>query len=377
MTQGAGQLRFPAPAVGHADEPAPERRRPAAERGALVALLLILVAFPAAVLGYQFFLRLALTDVPVIDIVARVPEAGGFAPEVIRLAAGQTVRLRFSVPDVTHGVAIGPGLGVDLGDIDPGQVKEARVTFDEPGRYTVYCNTWCSPNHWRMRSTIEVYDPADPDAVTAPGAPDPVVESLVARRVDIDAPHDAPVVPTEEFQFGRGARVAQRLEGSLPAELERAEWRRSHSPGEAWARLVETGLDEAEAWDLVAHLWLAAVEPTRQEAAARLFAKNCTPCHGETGDGRGPGADALAAQGIGGHGDAAKAKKPAAFRRARSMLGGTSEIYYAKLRRGGMGSGMPPFGPILTPDETWMLIDYLWTFVFLPGSPEIPGEAGR
>ncbi|UCC99677.1 MAG: cytochrome c, partial [Phycisphaerales bacterium] len=33
-------------------------------------------------------------------------------------------------------------------------------------------------------------------------------------------------------------------------------------------------------------------------------------------------------------------------------------------RRGGMGTGMPSFGPIFTPDETWMLVDYLWAFVF-------------
>jgi hypothetical protein len=46
------------------------------------------------------------------------------------------------------------------------------------------------------------------------------------------------------------------------------------------------------------------------------------------------------------------------------MLSGTSDIFYAKLRRGGMGTGMPSFGAILTPDETWSLVYYLWTFVF-------------
>ena len=46
------------------------------------------------------------------------------------------------------------------------------------------------------------------------------------------------------------------------------------------------------------------------------------------------------------------------------MLGGTSNIYYAKIRRGGMGTGMPDFGPVFAEDETWMLADYLWTFQF-------------
>ena len=153
---------------------------------AWVALGLILVGLPAAVLGYQFFLRPALAEARTIDIVAAAPEAGGFQPENIRVASGETVRLRFSVPDVTHGIAIGPGLDIDLGHVDPGQVKEIEVTFDEPGRYTLYCNTWCSPNHWRMRSTIEVFDPANPDERVVSTTSDPIIESLLERGVDID-----------------------------------------------------------------------------------------------------------------------------------------------------------------------------------------------
>jgi len=277
---------------------------------------------------------------------------------------GETVRLRFSVPDVTHGVAIGPGLGIDLGHVDPGQVKELRVTFDRPGRYTFYCNTWCSPSHWRMRGTILVYDPAFPDAVIPAAAPDPTVESLVARRVDIDAAHDAPAVPAEPVQVARGAEIVERRGASLPPELAESGWRVQHSPAEAWRRLVEHGLPADRAWDVVAHLWVGRLDRARWETAAALFAKNCAACHGETGNGRGPGAEALAAQGIGQHGAMRTAARPADFTRARSMLGGTSERYYAKLRRGGMGTGMPSWGPILTPDETWMLVDYLWTFVF-------------
>jgi len=333
---------------------------------ALSVLSLILVGLPVAALLYQFVLRPALADVRTIDVTARIPEAGGFAPEAIRVAAGETVRLRFSVPDVTHGIAIGPGLGIDLGHVDPGRVKEVRTTFARPGRYTIYCNTWCSPNHWRMRATIVVYDPARPDAAIPPDPPDPVIESLAARRVDIDAAHQAAATPARPFDLASGARAVAQRERALPAELTRPEWRRRHSPAEAWGRLVAAGLDRDEAWDAVAHLWLAELDGARLEAAAVLFRKNCAACHGESGDGRGPGAAALAAQGIGQHGGAGPPKKPAAFSRAESMLGGTSEIYYAKLRRGGMGTGMPSWGPILTRDETWMLVDYLWTLLFRP-----------
>lgn len=330
---------------------------------AVLALVLILVGLPAAALGYQFALRPALADVQVIDIVAAAPEAGGFRPDSIRVAAGERVRLRFSVPDVTHGIALGPGLGVDLGHVDPGQVREVEVTFDRPGRYVYYCNTWCSPNHWRMRGTIEVYDPARPDTLVADESPDPVLEALQARGVDIDAPHEAPAWPEERPSAARGATVIHQLGGQLPVQLVDPAWRQSHSPAEAWATLVGIGLSEAEAWDAIAYLWLAGAGPAQRTAAATLFAKNCAACHGEHGDGRGPGADALAAQEMGQHEGMHQADQPAAFADPRTMLGGTAEIYYAKLRRGGMGTGMPGFGPLFTRDETWALVNFLWTFV--------------
>ncbi len=335
---------------------------------AIAAVLLILVAFPAAVLLYQFVLRPALADVRTIDITAQIPETGGFTPETIRIAAGETVRLRFSVPDVTHGIAIGPGFGLDFGHVDPGQVKEVRVTFDRPGRYTLYCNAWCSLNHWRMRGTILVYDPAHPDAVIPADPPDPVIESLAARRVDIDAPHDAPAGPAAPFSIERGAGIVARLGRALPSEVAGPAWRRRHSPAEAWTRLAASSLASDEAWDAVASLWMRDIDPGKAPVAATLFAKNCAACHEESGDGRGPGAEALGALGIGRHDGRMKPTRPADFTRARSMLGGTSELYYAKLRRGGMGTGMPSWGPVLTPDETWALVDHLWTFAFRSGS---------
>jgi len=327
---------------------------------AWLALGLILVGLPAAVLGYQFFLRPALAEARTVDIVAAAPEAGGFQPENIRLAAGETVRLRFFVPDVTHGIAIGPGLDIDLGQVDPGQVKEIEVTFDEPGRYTLYCNTWCSPNHWRMRSTIEVYDPANPDVRVVSTTSDPVIESLLARGVDIDTPHESPVVPSGQPAAKRGAEIVGMLEFALPADLTQLTWRRSHSPVEAWTMLINKGLNENDAWDIVAHLWLQNVNLDQLQQTATLFDKNCAACHGETGNGQGPGAMVLAGQ----MGQNEIAQSPTAFADPQTMLGGSNDIYYAKIRRGGMGTGMPSFGVVFNPEETWALVDYLWTFVF-------------
>jgi mono/diheme cytochrome c family protein/plastocyanin len=338
------------------------------EWAVLVVLLLILVVLPVTILGYQFVLRPMLSQVRVIDIVAAAPEEGGFQPDTIRVPAGERVRLRFSVPDVTHGIAIGPGLGLDLGHVDPGQVQEIDVTLDRPGRYVFYCNSWCSPNHWRMRGTIEVYDPQNPDALPVSDVSDPILESLGARGIDIDAPREAETVPAEPPSAERGAAIVERLGKGLPTLLANPEWRRTHSPVEVWASLVKAG-------DAAAYFWLADVDAERLQAAGSLYAKNCTACHGEDGNGRGPGADALAAQGAGQQGDMGMIEDPASFTDPSTMLAGAGEIYYAKLRRGGMGTGMPSFGPIFTPEETWALVDYLWTFVFDEGNQgEVKGE---
>lgn len=347
-----------------------ERNEGQGELFAFLALILILIVVPVALLGYQFALRPALADTRTIDIVAAVPETGGFRPDAIRVPAGERVRLRFSVPDVTHGIAIGPGLEMDLGHVDPGQVKEVEVTFDRPGRYTYYCNSWCSPNHWRMRGTIEVYDPQNPGALPVNEASDPVFESLAARAIDIDAPHEADAIPTGRPSAVRGADVVNWPGAGLPAMLADPAWRRTHSPVEAWRLLVEAGLSPAVAWDAVAYLWLAETDAERLETAVRLYTKNCAACHGETGNGEGPGAEALTSQNMGRHTSMNMVEKPVAFADPQTMLGGSGDIYYAKIRRGGMGTGMPSFGPIFTPDETWALVDYLWTFVLQPTAQE-------
>jgi len=41
-----------------------------------------------------------------------------------------------------------------------------------------------------------------------------------------------------------------------------------------------------------------------------------------------------------------------------------SDVLYAKIRRGGMGTNMPNFSKLFTPDEKWALVNYLWRFAF-------------
>ncbi len=331
------------------------------EAVALGVMLLILVGLPAITLGYQYVLRPRLASTRVIDINAAAPEAGGFAPDTIQVEAGETVTLRFAALDVTHGVALGPGLGVDLGDIDPGQVKEVTLTFDQPGTYTFYCNTWCSPNHWRMRGVIEVRDRIDPGALPAPQR-DPVIEALATEGVDIDAtvhkkedsdhaPMDRPDPPLPQPSLTRGRAILETL--SVLPELHDETWRRSHTPAQGLEMLAATNpaVAEAQLVNAVAALWVGEPVPSPIDAAALLYDKNCAACHGQTGGGDGPAATLTA-------------NEPAAFGDPAYMFTVRGDVLYAKIRRGGMGTDMPNFGTVFTPEETWALVRYLWTLAF-------------
>lgn len=327
---------------------------------ALFALGLILMGVPLAVLGYQHWLRPALSLTRVIDITAQVPEQAGFSPDAIGVAVGEKVTLRFASMDVTHGVAIGPGLGVDLGPVDPGQVKEVTVSFERPGVYTYYCTTWCSPDHWRMRGTIQVSDPANP-ALFPTAAPDPVIEALIAEGVDIDAVH----TPAPDH----GARAALAFQPSaqrgeavvaggldVPAELRDPVWRQSNTPSKALELLTDRNpaASERDLLDAVAHLWTQDAPDEALASAERLYNQNCAACHGQYGGGDGPAA-------------ATTTEEPVAFADTGYMLERRSDVLYAKIRRGGMGTGMPNFGTLFTPEETWALVRYLWTLAF--GAP--------
>lgn len=324
----------------------------------------ILIGLPALILGYQFIVRPQLSSIRTIDISASSPENGGFQPNSFSVAAGETVMLRFTSTDVTHGVAIGPGLGIDLGHVDPGHVKEVTLTFDEAGTYTFYCNTWCSVNHWRMRGVIDVRDRVNPNVISTV-LPDPVIAALVAEGVDIDASvhnssgemsampiDDAPVL-AERPSAERGATIAETL--TIPLELEDPTWQQSHTPLQALELLLtqNPNTPQTDLADVIAYLWTRAAAPDALAWAAPYYAQNCAACHGETGDGDG----FMAAQ---------TAETPVAFADPNYLFTMRSDVLYAKIRRGGMGTDMPNFGTLLTPDETWALVDYLWSLSVEP-----------
>ena len=323
----------------------------------LLGLLLgLAIALPAVI----FWSQRAPADAPAgatVELHARMPEAGGWSPADLTAAVGQPLRLRITSDDVVHGFVVA-GLNQPSVEIRPGEVTEVTLLFDHAGTYTFYCDRWCGPNHWRMRGTIEVSGPE-----TTPG---PVTRPLfVTLNLDLDAPHPADVVPEQKPSAVRG----QALKVAIPAAYLTRDYYRAHSPVALWHTLrtdtVATGLTDQQVWDLVALVWRSNAAPEVLQSQWHGYAQNCAACHGETGQGNGVLAPTPApttmAMGSG-------SQKAVDFTDARQMLGASPALLQGKIVRGGMGTGMPSWGPILTEAQSWAYVDYLWTFEFEYGA---------
>ena len=284
----------------------------------------------------------------VIEIHGRMAETGGWNPSTFQAKAGVPIHLRLTSEDVMHGFAIGQS-DTPVVDVLPGQMTEMTITFDKPGTYTFYCTRWCGPNHWRMRGKIEVSGDTleSPEPGTAP--------LYMSLNLEIDAAHPAVVTPVGIPDAQRGKQFS----GLLPAAYQSPDYYRSQSPAQAFEDLradpILVSLKDAEIWDLVAYVWQSNSTPEGVVEGKRLFAQNCAACHGETGGGNGVFSGKI---------QALAGKIPANFTDPALMLGAAPALLQGKMLRGGMGTGMPSWGPILTEQQTWDIISHLYTFQF-------------
>lgn len=284
----------------------------------------------------------------VVMMHGRMAESGGWTPETIQAQAGVPLHLRLTSDDVMHGFAIGQN-DMPAVDVLPGKMTDVTVTFDKAGTYTFYCTRWCGANHWRMRGKIEV---SGSDVSTPQPAGSPLYMTL---GLDIDAAHPAAVTPVGRPDAQPGAALSSRL----PANILTTDYYRSHSPAQTYQDLradpALLSLGDDELWDLVAFIWQSNTTPAGLANGQKLFAQNCAACHGETGGGNGVfQANVQALTG----------KSPAKFTDPGSMLGASPALLQGKLLRGGMGTGMPSWGPILTDQQAWDIISYLYLFQF-------------
>ena len=316
----------------------------------LVVLLFAAIGVAIPLVGRQ----IALGKNNVIEMYARMPENGGWSPDIIRAEVGQPIHLRITSDDVMHNFAVGK-LDFEHVDIQPGEWSEMTLIFDEPGHYTFYCTRWCGPNHWRMRGVIEVGDyQADPELSSPP--------LFVELGIDIDAPHVAAAVPESPPDPQSGAALNTRL----PADILDRDVYLMHSPAELWAQLGAdpslVDLKDNELWDAVAYIWQANSSPDALAVGEELYAINCSACHGETGRGDGVMVRDLPALDP----DSMKhaATRPPDFSDPRVLLGAQPVLLQGKIVRGGMGTHMPYWGPVLTDEEIDALIAYFYTLAF-------------
>jgi mono/diheme cytochrome c family protein len=201
-----------------------------------------------------------------------------------------------------------------------------------------------------MRGTIEVDAPAPaPETVSTP--------LYVSLGIDLDAPHPSSIVPEQmPISSVASAQLLKSL-ASLQGDL----YYRSHPPSAAWRDIRSApatfGMSDQDVWNLTASLWQASASPQALEQGRRLYAQNCAACHGARGDGGGVFAEELAAS-------TAMRKPPAALSDPTPLLGASPALLQGKILRGGMGTGMPSWGPIFTDEQTWNLVAYLYTFQF-------------
>jgi plastocyanin len=285
-------------------------------------------------------------------------EDGGWDPNTLKAEVGEPLELRLTSDDVMHGFAVGQ-MDMKPVDVPPGKVTDVTLTFDKPGSYTFYCTRWCGLNHWRMRGTIEV-------SGSTSAAETPTVPLYVTLSIDIDALHEAPLVPETRPSAPNGEQLATTLD--IQQFMDVAGYR-SHSPYETFENLSSTQLSDPKKWDVVSQIWRSNTTPESLANGKKLYAQNCAACHGEAGAGDGVFADDLAASGdasmqtMNGSMESMQ-QTPADFTDPKRMLGASPALLEGKIRRGGMGTGMPMWGSIFTEEQIWDLVSYLYSFQF-------------
>jgi mono/diheme cytochrome c family protein/plastocyanin len=295
-------------------------------------------------------------------IHAKIAADGGWSPDVLQAKVGEPYHLKLTSDDVTHGFAVG-GMPMQSVDVLPGKVTGITLTFDKPGTYIFYCTRWCGVDHWRMRGTIEV-------SGSSSVSPDPATPPLyVTLGLDLDAPHNTSLIPTQKPDVD----LVQKDQVPDITNNRSVDYYRSHSPYAAWQNLRATPslshLSDQQIWNMVAFLWLSHTSPEAIADGRKLFAQNCAACHGEAGGGNGVFAVELEASGAAAERSMAGTQgmtmqHPADLADPKRMLGASPALLQGKILRGGMGTGMPSWGPIFTDKQTWDLVAYLYSFQF-------------
>jgi cytochrome c oxidase subunit 2 len=103
-------------------------------------------------------LALALPGVIAADTAPRTIEITAkrfeFVPSTITLKKGETVHLRVTSEDVTHGLFLRP-LKIDA-ELVPGVSEDVVVTPQQAGTFTAICHHFCGAGHGNMKLKVVV-----------------------------------------------------------------------------------------------------------------------------------------------------------------------------------------------------------------------------
>ncbi len=96
-------------------------------------------------------------------------------------------------------------------------------------------------------------------------------------------------------------------------------------------------------------------EPPSPERGVAVFQEHCASCHGSRGTGDGPEAARLE-------------RKPANFSDAAFMRGETPMDFFHVITVGRRGAAMPAWGDVLTGQQRWDVVSYLWRLAYDRGT---------
>jgi len=330
------------------------------ERLARFIVLFLVLGFGLAALIFKFW-----GNPDVIEVHAAMPDEGGWLTSNISTHVSEPLHLRLVSDDVVHGFAIGQS-DFEPVDLMPGKPADVTLVFDEPGTYTFYCTRWCGKDHWRMRGTITVTG----DQPVNASLPTPPL--YLQLGIDLDAPHEIPSLDLPEKPSAeKGAQIVSQLPDSQLTRYHEPDYYRSHSPYQTWMSLMEDPISlemtDSQVWDLVAWAWQQNTDSARLAEGEALYQRDCAACHGVGGAGDGVFGSGKTNQNIDppeNKPDGHALEKTTNFKDLNNMLGASHALLQGKILRGGMGTGMPSWGLIYTEEQSWALVDYLWTFVF-------------